>query len=87
MQYYKIIKLALSGLNLFLMPLLRMLAVFSPLVVFHDDDEDRYEILVLHDECVELLCILCEVFSFFPPRHSIYTIKTTPAPCLTLSQC
>lgn len=61
MQYYK--KLSLSDLNLFLLPLLRMLAVFPQsnlLVVFHDDydDEDRFEILVLHDECRVVVCIV-----------------------------
>lgn len=62
-----IIKVSLGGLNLFLSPSLRLLAVFpqsNRIVVFHndDDDEDRLEILVLH-ECVELLCVLCAVLS------------------------
>lgn len=72
-----IIKVSLGGLNLFLSPSLRLLAVFpqsNRIVVFHndDDDEDRLEILVLH-ECVELLCVYCVQFSphfFFSPRHS-----------------
>lgn len=81
------IKIPFSGLTFSL----KVLPVFpqSNLIVVYDD-EDRLEILVLHDECVDSLCVLCAVFSsslYFPCPFLPEKIrsKTNPALYLTLS--